>query len=188
MGSGCICEHAWQPRSGWSARGRPAPLSSYTWKTETPLAAARLVYLSTSSVLACTGLGYTRGSPTPPGGDAGARSSTAPPASGSVLACTGRSGEAPRSVLCPHQKKPSLGLRPTPKMPFGPYRVALSPFHSAALCGQGGGPRDSRYTCATKNPGAGDHHKKSCLLALGVAGDTNPHGHPIVPDDAVLVP
>ena len=84
----------------WVAKqGVGRRLCPYTWDPETPLAAARLVYLSTSSVLACTGLKYTRGSPTPPGGDAGARSSTAPPASGSVLACTGRSGEAPMSVL-----------------------------------------------------------------------------------------
>ena len=68
-------------------------------------------------------------------------------------------------------------------MPLGLIGVALSPLHSAALCGQGGGPRDSRYTCATKSPRAGDHNKKAALAALGVAGDTNPHGHPSVPDD-----
>ena len=109
MGSGCICEHAWQPRSGWSARGRPAPLSSYTWKTETPLAAARLVYLSTSSVLACTGLRYTRGSPTPPGGDVGAQSSTALPHSRQRPSVHRSVWRAPRTVLCSVQKRASLG-------------------------------------------------------------------------------
>ena len=78
------------------------------------------------------------------------------------------------------KKKPSLGLPPTPKMPLGLIRVALSPLHSAALCGQGGGPRDSRYTCALLYgvPGPADHKKNRSPLLHGVAGDTDPHDHP----------
>ena len=96
------------------AGGWPAPLSSYTWKTETPLAAARLVYLSTSSVLACTGLRYTRGSPTPLGGDAGARSSSAPHYC-RQRPCVHRTvGWAPRIVLLRANKSPLWGYFPQP--------------------------------------------------------------------------
>ena len=94
----------------WVAKqGVGRRLCPYTWDPETPLAAARLVYLSTSSVLACTGLRYTRGSPTPPGGDAGAQSSTALPHSRQRPSVHRSVWRAPRTVLCSVQKRASLG-------------------------------------------------------------------------------